>query len=295
MIVLEEDCETDKGIVINVLDERGNKIRNLRSRLYGRVLADDLKEGRTLVATQDDDKLRAGTLIGTKELHAIEQADVETVRARSPLTCDTRNGVCQTCYGLSLATGNVVEMGEAVGIMAAQSIGEPGTQLTMRTFHTGGVAGDDITHGLPRVVELFEARTPKGKAVMSEIRGTVHLVDDEDGRRIVVTDGKEEVEYKISRKTKLRASVAEGTEVEAGAQLTDGNLDSQGSPRDSWSPGCPAIPGGPGPGGLQVAGCRNPRQAHRIGCSPDVETGLCHCAKRLRLPAGGADRRSALP
>ncbi len=225
MIVLEEDCETDKGIVINVLDERGNKIRNLRSRLYGRVLADDLKEGRTLVATQDDDKLRAGTLIGTKELHAIEQADVETVRARSPLTCDTRNGVCQTCYGLSLATGNVVEMGEAVGIMAAQSIGEPGTQLTMRTFHTGGVAGDDITHGLPRVVELFEARTPKGKAVMSEIRGTVHLVDDEDGRRIVVTDGKEEVEYKISRKTKLRASVAEGTEVEAGAQLTDGNLD----------------------------------------------------------------------
>jgi DNA-directed RNA polymerase subunit beta' len=190
MIVLEEDCETDKGIVVKVIDERGAKIRNLRSRLYGRVLADDLKEGRTMVATLDDEKLRAGTLIGTKELHAVEEADVESVRVRSPLTCDTRNGVCQTCYGLSLATGKVVELGEAVGIMAAQSIGEPGTQLTMRTFHTGGVAGEDITHGLPRVVELFEARTPKGKAVLSEAKGVVRLVDDDDGRRLVVDAGK---------------------------------------------------------------------------------------------------------
>jgi DNA-directed RNA polymerase subunit beta' len=226
MIVLEEDCNTDKGITVKVLDDRGAKIRNLRSRLYGRVLADDLKEGRTLVATRDDEKLRAGTLIGTKELHAIELADIETARVRSPLTCDTRNGVCQTCYGLSLATGKVVELGEAVGIMAAQSIGEPGTQLTMRTFHTGGVAGDDITHGLPRVVELFEARTPKGKAVMSEMKGTVRLVDDEDGRRLIVSDGKdEEAVYKISRKTKLRNAVPDGSEVDAGTQLTDGNLD----------------------------------------------------------------------
>jgi DNA-directed RNA polymerase subunit beta' len=225
MIVLEEDCETDKGISVPVIDERGAKIRNLRSRMYGRVLADDLKEGRSLVATQDDDKLRAGTLVGTKELHAIEQADVESVRVRSPLTCDTRNGVCQACYGLSLATGKVVELGEAVGIMAAQSIGEPGTQLTMRTFHTGGVAGEDITHGLPRVVELFEARTPKGKAVLSESKGKVKLVDDEEGRRLVVDDGDQGFEYKISRKTKLRASVADGSEVEAGTQLTDGNLD----------------------------------------------------------------------
>ncbi|MEX1093132.1 MAG: DNA-directed RNA polymerase subunit beta', partial [Acidimicrobiia bacterium] len=226
MIVLEVDCNTDKGITVKVLDERGAKIRNLRSRLYGRVLADDLKEGRTLVATRDDQKLRAGTLIGTKELHAIELADIESARVRSPLTCDTRNGVCQTCYGLSLATGKVVELGEAVGIMAAQSIGEPGTQLTMRTFHTGGVAGDDITHGLPRVVELFEARTPKGKAVMSEMKGTVRLVDDEDGRRLIVSDGKdEEAVYKISRKTKLRNTVPDGSEVDAGTQLTDGNLD----------------------------------------------------------------------
>ena len=112
-------------------------------------------------------------MLGTKELHAVEDADIEAIRVRSPLTCDTRSGVCQACYGLSLATGKMVETGEAVGIMAAQSIGEPGTQLTMRTFHTGGVAGEDITHGLPRVVELFEARAPKGKAVLAEAQGVV--------------------------------------------------------------------------------------------------------------------------
>jgi DNA-directed RNA polymerase subunit beta' len=223
MIILEEDCGTDKGIVISVVDERGAKIRNLRSRIYGRVLADDLKEGRTLVATVDDEKLRAGTVLGTKELHAIEEADLESVRVRSPLTCDTRGGVCQACYGLSLATGRKVETGEAVGIMAAQSIGEPGTQLTMRTFHTGGVAGEDITHGLPRVVELFEARTPKGKAVISDLSGVVTLVEDTEGRRVLVESGEEEAVYPISRYAKLR--VANGVEIEAGTQLTEGPLD----------------------------------------------------------------------
>jgi DNA-directed RNA polymerase subunit beta' len=223
MIVLEADCETDKGIVIGVVDERGNKIRNLRSRIFGRVLADDLKEGRSLVATVDDEKLRAGTVLGTKELHAIEEAVIESVRVRSPLTCDTRGGVCQACYGLSLATWKTVETGEAVGIMAAQSIGEPGTQLTMRTFHTGGVAGEDITHGLPRVVELFEARAPKGKAVLSDAKGVVRLVEDAEGRRIVLDAGEEEVVYPISRYAKLR--VTNGAAIEAGTQLTEGPLD----------------------------------------------------------------------
>src|SRR5690606_26766716 len=166
---------------------------------------------------------RAGVIIGPKQLHAIENADLESVRVRSPLTCDTRGGVCQACYGLSLATGKIVETGEAVGIMAAQSIGEPGTQLTMRTFHTGGVAGEDITHGLPRVVELFEARTPKGKAVMTEMSGIAHLVDDEEGRRIVVAAGDDEVKYPISRFAKLR--FRDGEEVQAGTQLTEGPLD----------------------------------------------------------------------
>jgi DNA-directed RNA polymerase subunit beta' len=225
MIVLEADCETDKGIVIRVIDDRGAKIRNLRSRIYGRVLADDLKEGRSLVATVDDEKLRAGTVLGTKQLHAIEDSDVESVRVRSPLTCDTRGGVCQACYGLSLATGKTVETGEAVGIMAAQSIGEPGTQLTMRTFHTGGVAGADITHGLPRVVELFEARTPKGKAVLAEAKGVVKVIEDAEGRRIVIESGDEEVVYPISRYAKLRPGIANGATIEAGTQLTEGPLD----------------------------------------------------------------------
>ena len=223
MIVLEEDCETDKAILVTIVDEKGAKIRNLRSRIYGRALANDLKVGRSLVATIDNKKLRAGTIIGTNELHAIEEADVEIVRVRSPLTCDTRNGTCQACYGLSLATGKLVEIGEAVGIMAAQSIGEPGTQLTMRTFHTGGVAGEDITHGLPRVVELFEARTPKGRAVLAEEKGVAKVLDDEEGRRIVLEVGDEEYVHKISRYAKLL--VQDGDTVEAGAQLTDGPLD----------------------------------------------------------------------
>ena len=108
------------------------------------------------------------------------------VRVRSVLTCESEHGVCATCYGQSLATGRLIELGEAVGVIAAQSIGEPGTQLTMRTFHTGGIVGEDITHGLPRVVELFEARTPKGAAVLAHHSGVVRIEDEEDGRRITV-------------------------------------------------------------------------------------------------------------
>ena len=223
VIIKQEDCETDRGIRIAVVDERGRKIRNLRSRVYGRVLADDIRLEKKLVES-DDVKLKAGTLVGTKEFQLIDgTAGIVELRVRSPLTCDAPLGICQSCYGLSLATGKVVEVGEAVGIMAAQSIGEPGTQLTMRTFHTGGVAGEDITHGLPRVVELFEARTPKGKAVMTEVAGTVRIVDDEEGKRVVVDAKEGEAEYGISRRARLR--VAEGDVIEAGAQLTEGPLD----------------------------------------------------------------------
>jgi DNA-directed RNA polymerase subunit beta' len=223
VIIKQEDCETDRGIRIAVVDERGRKIRNLRSRVYGRVLADDIRLEKKLVES-DDVKLKAGTLVGTKEFQLIDgTAGIAELRVRSPLTCDAPLGICQSCYGLSLATGKVVEVGEAVGIMAAQSIGEPGTQLTMRTFHTGGVAGEDITHGLPRVVELFEARTPKGKAVMTEVAGNVRIVDDEEGKRVVVEAKEGEAEYGISRRARLR--VADGDVIEAGAQLTEGPLD----------------------------------------------------------------------
>jgi DNA-directed RNA polymerase subunit beta' len=225
LIITDVDCGTDRGIFISLLDERGNVIRNLRSRIYGRVMADDVRVEKKLLETAIGEKLKAGTLVATKALHAIEASakEVGRVRVRSVLTCDAKVGICQTCYGLSLATGRTVEVGEAVGIMAAQSIGEPGTQLTMRTFHTGGVAGDDITQGLPRVVELFEARTPKGKAVLAEVGGPVKIVDDEEGRRVAIETKEGDVEYKISRRARLL--VDNGDVIEPGHQLTVGPLD----------------------------------------------------------------------
>ncbi len=225
LIVNEEDCETDKGIRIRVVDDRGTVIRNLRSRIFGRMLAEDVKVDRKLVQTADGVKLREGTIVDSKALLAIGGAapEIESVRVRSVLTCDATLGVCQACYGISLATGKQVELSEAVGIMAAQSIGEPGTQLTMRTFHTGGVAGEDITHGLPRVQELFEARSPKGKAVLAEEAGAVRLLDDEEGRRILLETSEGDIEYPVSRRARLR--IEDGDVVEAGAQLTEGPLD----------------------------------------------------------------------
>jgi DNA-directed RNA polymerase subunit beta' len=141
------------------------------------------------------------------------------VRVRSVLTCDSIGGVCSHCYGTMLATGKLVDLGEAIGIIAAQSIGEPGTQLTMRTFHTGGVAGEDITHGLPRVVELFEARTPKGAATLAETSGVIRLAENEKGERVVLVvgdDGTEE-EHVVSRRAQL--AVRDGQEVSAGSRL----------------------------------------------------------------------------
>ncbi len=224
VIISNEDCETDRGISVMVRDAAGESVRNLRNRVFGRVLAEDIKVERKLVETVGGEKLRAGCLIGRRELDAIaSEPQVITIRVRSVLTCAQRHGVCAACYGLSLATGRRVEIGEAIGIVAAQSIGEPGTQLTMRTFHTGGVAGEDITHGLPRVVELFEARAPKGKAAISEIGGTVSLVEDEVGRRLIVSDKDDEREYPLSRFA--RARVRDGDTIEPGTQITNGPLD----------------------------------------------------------------------
>ncbi|HJQ96130.1 MAG TPA: DNA-directed RNA polymerase subunit beta', partial [Acidimicrobiia bacterium] len=223
VIIKQPDCETDKSIRVATNDERGRPIRNLRSRVFGRVLSDDVKVDRKIVEG-DDVKLSTGTLLGTREMQLISATPgITELRVRSPLTCDAPLGICQQCYGLSLATGKQVELGEAVGIMAAQSIGEPGTQLTMRTFHTGGVAGEDITHGLPRVVELFEARTPKGKAVLAEVGGPIQIVDDDEGKRVVVDAKEGEAAYPVSRRARLR--IADGDVIEAGTQLTEGPLD----------------------------------------------------------------------
>jgi DNA-directed RNA polymerase subunit beta' len=166
------------------------------------------------------------TLLSDTHVKQIGDSGVDVVYVRSVLTCDAVYGICKACYGRNLATGRMVDIGEAVGIIAAQSIGEPGTQLTMRTFHTGGVAGEDITHGLPRVVELFEARRPKGMAQITELAGTVQMEDDDEKhvRRITVTseDG-DQVQYAVSFRQRL--AVSDGDQVVVGQQLTEGSVD----------------------------------------------------------------------
>ncbi len=159
-------------------------------------------------------------------LDRLLEAGVDTLKIRSVLTCESRVGTCARCYGRSLATGKLVDIGEAVGIIAAQSIGEPGTQLTMRTFHTGGVASaDDITQGLPRVQELFEARTPKGEAPIAEFSGRIAVEDGDRSRRLVLTpdDGSEEIAYPITKRTRLL--ISDGDHVSVGTQLVQGAVD----------------------------------------------------------------------
>ena len=224
VIVREEDCGTDRTIPLEIGVENANGTLErhpyAETSVYARTLAHDVvdAEGNVLV--------KAGTDLNVSVVDKMLAAGVKSVRVRSVLTCESRLGVCAACYGRSLPTGKRVDVGEAVGIIAAQSIGEPGTQLTMRTFHTGGVAGDDITQGLPRVTEIFEARVPKGKAPIAETAGRVRIEDGEKSRKIIVVpdDGSDEVVYdKIPRRVRLR--VADGDHVEVGEKLTEGTID----------------------------------------------------------------------
>ncbi|MEN8040895.1 MAG: DNA-directed RNA polymerase subunit beta' [Actinomycetota bacterium] len=225
--IIIHDEETDDPGLLVVIRENGQPIRHLRNKIIGRILAEDVKIGRTLAELPDGRKLRAGFVLDREAVNGIQEVeDVEEIRVRSPLTDESLYGISKASYGIDLATGVMVESGTAVGIMAAQSIGEPGTQLTMRTFHTGGIAGEDITHGLPRVQELFEARRPKGVALLAEAGGAVKFVTDEDTgqRSIVIVDGDEEVvSYDLSARARLR--VSEGDIIEPGTQLTEGPLD----------------------------------------------------------------------
>ncbi len=219
MIVRMVDCGTVRGIWIeNVTPDEPGKRRYLETRLYGRVLVAD-------VALSNGSHIAAGTLLGDAEVAALrEDPSITRVRVRSVLTCESQLGICATCYGQSLATGRTIELGEAVGVIAAQSIGEPGTQLTMRTFHTGGIVGEDITHGLPRVVELFEARTPKGAAVLAHTSGVVRIAGDSASRQVtVVADDGSEVEYPIAQRAHVE--VVDGQEVGPGDQLVEGPKD----------------------------------------------------------------------
>ena len=225
VIVREADCGTRQGVRIQIAQKNSagewEALDTIETTAYARTLARDaVAEDGTVVAP-------AGSDLGDDLLAQLVAAGVEEVVCRSVLTCESQVGTCATCYGRSLATGKQVDIGEAVGIIAAQSIGEPGTQLTMRTFHTGGAASAaDITQGLPRVQELFEARSPKIEAKMNEAAGRVHI-DDEDPsvRRIVIIrdDAKEDLVIEVSRRQKLL--VEEGQHIDAGTALTEGQLD----------------------------------------------------------------------
>lgn len=219
VIIREEDCGTDRGLRLAIA-QRGEdgvlrKTENVETSVYARALAEDITvDGKVLAPANTD--------LGDVLIDELVKHGIEEVKTRSVLTCESAVGTCAMCYGRSLATGKLVDIGEAVGIIAAQSIGEPGTQLTMRTFHTGGVAGDDITQGLPRVVELFEARTPKGVAPISEASGRVRIEETEKTKKLVVTpdDGSEETAFPISKRA--RVLVSEGEHVEVGQKLTVG-------------------------------------------------------------------------
>ena len=221
IIVREEDCGTENGVVVRAFinDKTGEVIEKLYDRIVGRyankkVINPETKE---VICEKLD-------LITEAIADKIVAAGIEEVEIRTILTCNTVNGVCKKCYGRNLATGNIVEIGEAVGIMAAQSIGEPGTQLTMRTFHTGGVAGgEDITQGLPRIQELFEARIPKGKATIAEINGKVSKIEDEHGKyKISITNELETKEHITNYGAKLRIEL--GDIVSTGDKLTEGSV-----------------------------------------------------------------------
>ena len=214
-----------RGTVKKVKDEDGKVSKYLHSIIFGRVLSEDLKKNKKTIEYANKKKLSKGTFIDLEALDAIAKSGVDTVKVLSPFNSLDPESMEPLCYGFSLATGKPVEEGEAVGIISAQSIGEPGTQLTMRTFHTGGVVGLDITSGLPRIVELFEARTPKGKAVLSIIEGKIKSINTtEEGNRIVsIQNEKEEIELLVLRRQTLL--VNQGDKVSAGQSLTTGPKD----------------------------------------------------------------------
>ena len=219
VIVREDDCGTDEGIEVKAFTDGKEVIEKLKDRIVGRTALTDITDPQTgeVLVEQDCE-------ISEDVASRIEEAGIESVAIRSVMTCHSKTGVCAKCYGRNLATGEGVNIGEAVGITAAQSIGEPGTQLTMRTFHTGGVAGSDITHGLPRVEELFEARKPKGLAVICEADGTVVSVEPTmDNKTKVKVRGEEERVYEVPYGARI--CVSEGDYILAGDNITRGPLD----------------------------------------------------------------------
>ena len=221
VIIRETDCGSDRGLTITAIKEGNEVIETLEERMLGRYAQRSVKHpetGEVLVARNE--------IITEDIARKIIEAGIEEITIRSAFTCDTKHGVCKYCYGRNLATGSEVEVGEAVGTIAAQSIGEPGTQLTMRTFHTGGVAGDDITQGLPRIQEIFEARNPKGVATISEVAGEVVSIEENAGSRtkeITIKGSTDTRTYTVPFTARLK--VEEGQNIDRGAPLTEGSID----------------------------------------------------------------------
>ena len=221
VIIRETDCGSDRGLTISAIKEGNEVIETLEERMLGRYAQRSVKHpetGEVLVARNE--------IITEDIARKIIEAGIEEITIRSAFTCDTKHGVCKYCYGRNLATGSEVEVGEAVGTIAAQSIGEPGTQLTMRTFHTGGVAGDDITQGLPRIQEIFEARNPKGVATISEVAGEVVSIEENAGSRtkeITIKGSTDTRSYTVPFTARLK--VEEGQIIDRGAPLTEGSID----------------------------------------------------------------------
>ena len=222
LIIREIDCcegrEAVPGMSVKAFMDGKETIEGLQDRITGRVSCEDIydNDGNLIV--------KKNHMITPARATKIMAKGTNRVKIRTILTCRSHSGICAKCYGANMATGEMVQVGEAVGIIAAQSIGEPGTQLTMRTFHTGGVAGGDITQGLPRVEELFEARKPKGLAIISEFGGTVAVRDNKKSREVIVTDDEtgESKEYPIPYGSRIK--VIDGTSIEAGDELTEGSI-----------------------------------------------------------------------
>ncbi|NLK64131.1 MAG: DNA-directed RNA polymerase subunit beta', partial [Tissierellia bacterium] len=221
VIVREADCGTNDGIEVEDFIDGKEEIEKLSERCADRFAADDVVNTET-----GEIFVKAGEFISEEMAIKIQNSGIKKIKIRSVLTCKTIHGVCTKCYGTNLATGKLVNVGAAVGIIAAQSIGEPGTQLTMRTFHTGGIAAvdSDITQGLPRIEELFEARKPKGQAIISEIPGKVTITEKAHKREVTITnyEDKESKTYLIPYGSKIL--VIEGDYIEAGDKITDGSI-----------------------------------------------------------------------
>ncbi|MEL7570487.1 MAG: DNA-directed RNA polymerase subunit beta' [Eubacteriaceae bacterium] len=218
VLIKEEDCGSTEGYEVASIEENGKIIETLSERIAGRYLYEDI-----INPANNEPIVKAGELISKANARKIEEAGIKSVKIRSVFNCRSRHGVCRKCYGVDLTSGKLVNIGEAVGIIAAQSIGEPGTQLTMRTFHTGGVAGEDITQGLPRVEELFEARKPKGLAIISEIEGKVKVRKSDKKTEVEVTSPTGEMRYYMIP-FGSRLKVADGEYIKLGQELMEGSV-----------------------------------------------------------------------